>query len=88
MVLGPIDGLWELCFFQARFSEIAEKNTTQICQIDEFFFQVFGTIGVETGPIGQPTAAKFELEVAASVPGGPGAYFGLPGQKTNPGPIS
>ena len=37
---------------------------------------VFGMIGVASGPIGQSTAEKFELEVAASVPGGPGAYFG------------
>ena len=80
MVLWPIDGLWELFFFQDRFSKIAEKNT-QICQIGTFSFHVFGTIGVETGPIRQPTAAKFELEVAASIPVGPGAYFGLPGQK-------
>ena len=37
MVLGPIDGLWELFFFQARFSKFAEKATTQISEINEFF---------------------------------------------------
>ena len=37
-------------------------------------FNFFGMIGLESGPIGQSTAAKFKLEVGGAVPVGPGAY--------------
>ena len=82
MVLGPIDGLWELFFFRPGFRNLPKKPPPKSLRLTSFF-HVFGTIGVETGPIGQPTAAKFELEVAASVPGGLGPISAPRGKRTS-----
>ena len=80
MVLGPIDGLWELFFFQARFSKFAEKATTQISEIDEFFSRFRHDRG-RNGTNRATDRGKIRIGGSRVRSGGSGGLFRPPGAK-------